>query len=153
MWRHFTLSIANVNRWKVRPVAETRELRWVTAVGRWCCAGEDDDVAESRCWASDGGTEDQRGPESVTDGPTQPAESRADSTPPVYRLRTVRPRKTIAHWWRSWGTLESIDMTASRDQLPSPPVDIVWPVTAVWRIRLRELSEVFCAVYDSCAQW
>jgi len=36
---------------------------------------------------------------------------------------------------------------------PFPPVDIIWAVMIVWRIRGRKLSELFCAVYDSCAQW
>jgi len=37
---------------------------------------------------------------------------------------------------------------------PSPPVDIIWAVMIVWRIRGKSIRTVLCCVvYNSCAQW
>jgi len=37
---------------------------------------------------------------------------------------------------------------------PSPPVDNIWAMMNVWRIREKIIRTVLCcAVYDSCAQW
>jgi len=37
---------------------------------------------------------------------------------------------------------------------PSPPVDIVWAMVIVWRIRGKIIRTVLCCVvYSSCTQW
>ena len=37
---------------------------------------------------------------------------------------------------------------------PSPPVDIIWAMMIVWRIRGKIIRTVLCCVvYNSCAQW
>jgi len=37
---------------------------------------------------------------------------------------------------------------------PSPPIDIIWAMMILWRIRWKIIRTVLCCVvYDGCAQW
>ena len=37
---------------------------------------------------------------------------------------------------------------------PSPPIDSIWAVVLVWRIRCKIIrTALCCVVYNSCAQW
>ena len=53
----------------------------------------------------------------------------------------------------SFQSLQTVPKTCLFNISPSPPIDIMWAMMIVWRIRGKIIRTVLCCVvYDSCAQ-